>query len=162
MTSRLTKRAIARVLVAVQNKLYQMVNDATQNENLDPALVREALDHPETQLVTQELIAGEKITLVHPKRRNTKLFQTQMSIIGEKGDRAAKESPSAKQQEDFFNMENADEGIDPDQAKLVSKNELPRNRLLKFIFPFHVIRMPVKMLSMKWRPRSQSSSGQIL
>ena len=85
-----------------------------------------------------------------------------MSIIGEKGDRAAKESPSAKQQEDFFNMENADEGIDPDQAKLVSKNELPRNRLLKFIFPSDVIRMPVKMLSMKWRPRSQSSSGQTL
>ena len=76
-----------------------------------------------------------------------------MSIIGEKGDRAAKESPSAKQQEDFFNMENADEGIDPDQAKLVSKNDLPRNRLLKFIFSFDVIRMPMKMLSMKWRPR---------
>ena len=76
MTSRLTKRAIARVLVAVQNKLYQMINEKTQSENLDPALVREALQHPQTQLVTQELIAGQKITLVHPKRRNTKLFQT--------------------------------------------------------------------------------------
>ena len=43
MTSRLTKRAIARVLVAVQNKLYQMINEKTQSENLDPALVREAL-----------------------------------------------------------------------------------------------------------------------
>ena len=72
-----------------------MVSDKTQSENLDPALVREALQHPQTKLVTQELIAGEKISLVHPKRRNTKLFQTQMSIIGEKGDRAAKESPSA-------------------------------------------------------------------
>ena len=46
MTSRLTKRAIARILVAVQNKLYKMVNDATQSENLDPALVREAMEHP--------------------------------------------------------------------------------------------------------------------
>ena len=48
MTSRLTKRAIARILVAVQNKLHTMINDATQHENLDPALVREALEHPET------------------------------------------------------------------------------------------------------------------
>ena len=53
-----------------------MVEDATQNENLDPALVREALLHPQTKLVTQGLIKGGQIYLVHPKRRNTKLFET--------------------------------------------------------------------------------------
>lgn len=137
MTSRLTKRAIARILVAVQNKLYQMVNDATQSENLDPALVREAMEHPQTQLVTQGLIAGKKIYLVHPKRRNTRLFETQMQIIGEKGEQAARESPSAKQQEDFFNMQANDDGanIDPDQAKLVSLTAISRfNFAIKFYF----------------------------
>ena len=96
MTSRLTKRAIARILVAVQNKLHAMIENATVGEGLDPALVREAMSHPETALVTQTMIADGKIFLVHPKRRNTKLFQTQMSIIGEKGDRAGMTSPDAK------------------------------------------------------------------
>ena len=98
MTSRLTKRAIARILVAVQNKLHEMINEKIINQNLDPALVREALLHPETALVTQTMIADGKIFLVHPKRRNTKLFQTQMSIIGEKGARAGTTSPDARHQ----------------------------------------------------------------
>ena len=42
-----------------------------------------------------------------------------MQIIGEKGDRAGKESPDSKRQQDYFNMEVAD-SIDPEHAKLVS------------------------------------------
>lgn len=45
MTSRLTKRAVARILIAVQDKLLRMISDATGSE-YNAEDLREALAHP--------------------------------------------------------------------------------------------------------------------
>lgn len=42
MTSRLTKRAVAQILMLVQDKLHRVITNVTE---YDPELVREALDH---------------------------------------------------------------------------------------------------------------------
>jgi len=55
MTTRLTKRAVARILIAVQNKLHSLVKDFIDAEH-DPSDVREALDHPQTKDVVQRHI----------------------------------------------------------------------------------------------------------
>lgn len=45
MTSRITKRAVARILIAVNNKLNRMLTDLMADEH-DPEYVKEALAHP--------------------------------------------------------------------------------------------------------------------
>ena len=75
MTSRLTKRAVSRILIALQNKLHRLISDVTGGEH-HPDDVREALDHPETKQVVQRHIAGEGIRLVDPERSNARVFKT--------------------------------------------------------------------------------------
>ena len=54
MTSRLTKRAVARILIAVNQKLHEIVKDFVGDFN--PEYVKEALAHPETKGVVQKHI----------------------------------------------------------------------------------------------------------
>lgn len=112
MTSRLTKRAVARILVAVQQKLQRMISDLTNNEH-DPEAVREALEDPKTKGVVQKHIQAEGIRMIDPTRDNKSVFKTQMSLIGDKGD-SAMNAISADE-------EVIDDGIDPEEAQLVSK-----------------------------------------
>jgi hypothetical protein len=44
-TSRLTKRAVARILLAVEEKLLRMISEATEGE-YNATDLREALAHP--------------------------------------------------------------------------------------------------------------------
>lgn len=91
-----------------------MISELTTNEH-DPEDVREALQDPQTKGVVQKHILSENIRLADPNRDNKPVFKTQMSLIGGKGDRALNESPSA-------NETVADEGIQPEEAQLVSAN----------------------------------------
>ena len=111
MTSRLTKRAAAQILSAVQDKLQRMISELTGGEH-DPADVREALEHPQAKGVVQKHILAEGIRMTDPNRGNKSVFKTQMSLIGEKGDRAVNESPGQDVME---------EDIGPEDAHLVSE-----------------------------------------
>jgi len=75
MTSRLTKRAVARILVAVQQKLQRLISDLTNNEH-HPEDVREALEHPTTKDVVQKHIQAEGIRMTDPTRGNKSVFKT--------------------------------------------------------------------------------------
>ena len=98
MTSRLTKRAVGQILIAVQDKLAQLIADYLPSE--DPALVKEALDQTDVKNVVQRHIKDENIGLVNPKKG--RVFRTQLSIIGDKGmERAGKESPNAQEQAQY-------------------------------------------------------------
>ena len=114
VTSRVTKRAVARILLAVQNKLHQLISQKTMDE-FDPEDVREALDHPLAKRVVQKHIKGQGLKLVEPNS-NATIYKQQMSLIGDKGDRAANESPDARLQQQM------EESLDPEEAELVSDN----------------------------------------
>lgn len=92
-----------------------MISEVTNNEH-DPELVREALDHPQTKGVVQKHIQAEGIRMTDPTRGNKSVFKTQMSLIGDKGDRALNESPAAA---DTF----VEEDIEPEEAQLVSETK---------------------------------------
>ena len=62
MSCRLTKRAVARILIAVQNKLHYLINEVTGGEH-DPEDVREALEHPQTKGIVQKHILSEGIRM---------------------------------------------------------------------------------------------------
>lgn len=110
MTSRLTKRAVARILIAVQNKLHEMVMEKIQTEGeYNASEVRQALEHPETMDVVQRNIREEKLRLVD-KKHNGPVFKTQMSLIGERN-----MSPDGRFKED-------DGNLDPEEAHLVSNS----------------------------------------
>lgn len=111
MTSRLTKRAVARILIAVQDKLLRMISDATGSE-YNAEDLREALAHPQTKGVIQRHILGEAIRLQDPVGGKP-VYVSQMSLIGAKGDSAVNASPTNKGQ--FM-----DEEIEPEEAQLVS------------------------------------------
>ena len=116
MTSRLTKRAVARILALVQDKLQRLISDVTNNEH-HPDDVREALDHPQTKNIVQSHIAGGGIRLVDRENQNAQVFKREMSLIGQKGDRAANESPDAS----ALMGGEGDDDLDPEDAQLVSK-----------------------------------------
>ena len=111
-TSRLTKRAVARILLAVEEKLLRMISEATEGE-YNATDLREALAHPQTKGVVQKHILAENIRLQNPLGGRP-VYAAQMSLIGEKGDSAANMSPNNK------NFQNED--IDPEEALLVSNN----------------------------------------
>ena len=110
ITSRLTKRAVARIIIAVQNKLHSLLKDLVDAEH-DPMDVREALNHPQTKDVVQRLINSQGIKLVEPNS-NAVVYRQQMSLIGVKGDRATDVSPSR--------FQDGDDTVDPEDARLVS------------------------------------------
>ena len=87
----MTKRAIALILLAVQNKLQKLVSQHTE-ELLSPEEFKRAMTHPEVQEVVSKHILSENIQMVEPETKRP-VYKKQMSIIGEKGDRAALESP---------------------------------------------------------------------
>ena len=88
-----------------------MISEVTGGEH-DPADVREALQHPQAKGVVQKHILAEGIRMTDPNRGNKSVFKTQMSLIGDKGDRAVNESPGAEVME---------EDIEPEDAHLVSE-----------------------------------------
>lgn len=141
MTSRLTKRAVARILIAVNNKLNEMMTDLMADEH-DPEYVKEALEHPETKGVVQKHIQNERIKLVEPNS-NATVYKTQMSLIGAKGERAANESPEPKYKGD-------DETLDPEDARLVSTPFFCHPQLDFLLF----CRTRMKLLSTRWLRRS--------
>ena len=63
MTSRLTKRAVGQILVAVQDKLAKIITAFTQE---DPALVREALDESIVKRKVAQHIKDKNIGLIDP------------------------------------------------------------------------------------------------
>ena len=128
--SRTTKRAVARILLAIQDKLQRMVSDVTNNEH-DPSLVREALEHPQTKSIVQRNIAANKIGLVD--NRQSKVYTAQMQLIGEKGDRAVNESPGG--QDDAEQVEPEEARLEAEPAAITevteSVNQLIRTKSLK-------------------------------
>ncbi len=114
MSSRLTKRAVARILLAVEDKLLRMVASEV-NGQFSATDLKMALAHPQTKGVVQKHILAENIRLQAPNGGRP-VYSGQMMLIGEKGDRAANESPS------HANFKNED--IDPEEALLVSTNSL--------------------------------------
>lgn len=80
--------------------------------------MREALDHPETRNVVKKHIQNEGLKLVEPTS-NATVYKRTMSLIGEKGDRAANESPEPR-----FRVDDEDDFIDPEDAHLVSTHLL--------------------------------------
>lgn len=82
MDSRLTKRAIARVLVVVQKKLFSYVDNVVNVFGF--TAVADAFAEPEAQAVVQKHILSEGIKMTAPDSNQT-IFKRQMSLIGEKG-----------------------------------------------------------------------------
>ena len=64
LRSRVTIRAIARILLAVQRKLEDLLVEHT-DENVSPEDIQRAMSHPATQEVVQRHVAKENIKLVH-------------------------------------------------------------------------------------------------
>ena len=91
LRSRVTIRAIARILLAVQRKLEDLLVDHT-DEAVSPDEITRAMSHPATQEVVQKHVAKENIKLVH-KDSFEPMFQRQMSEIGEKGVAAVEGPP---------------------------------------------------------------------
>ena len=60
----MTIRAIARILLAVQRKLEDLLVEHT-DENVSPEDIQRAMSHPATQEVVQRHVAKENIKLVH-------------------------------------------------------------------------------------------------
>ena len=110
ITSRLTKRAVACILIAVQNKLHSLVQEFIDTE-YDPIDVREALEHQQTKDIVQKHIRRNTLKLVEPNS-NATLFGQQMSLIGHIGDAAADTTPSR--------FKDGDDTVDPEDARLVS------------------------------------------
>lgn len=71
-----------------------------------------AFAHPEAKQVIQEEIAQNNIRMVG--KNNETLFKRQMTKIGEKGERAANESPDGT----FIQFKDDEEDIDPLEAEL--------------------------------------------
>ena len=95
MTSRLTKRAVAQILMLVQDKLHRLMTNVTKDE-YDAELLRQALEHSQTKAVVQKHITDDNIRFMG--QNNQQVFRAQMGLIGDKGYRAADESPDAKAQ----------------------------------------------------------------
>ena len=93
METRVTKRAVARILIAVQNKLHSLLVNQIIGDEHDPSDVREALEHPSAKDVIQRYIMSEGIKLVEPTSQVV-VYKQQMHLIGSEGDRAANASPS--------------------------------------------------------------------
>ena len=113
LRSRVTIRAIARILIAVQRKLEDLLVAHT-DEHVSPDEIQRAMSHPATQEAVQKHVARGNVKLVH-KDSLEPVFQKQMSEIGEKGVAAAQGPPEL------------DESLldcDPDDAKLVSTPSL--------------------------------------
>ena len=110
LRSRVTLRAICRILFAVQRKLEKLVVPHVDDEAVTPDDIKRAMSHPATQEVVQKHVAKGNVKLVH-KDSLEPVFEKQMSEIGERG-AAVAQGPS-----------NADDTLldcDPDDAKLVS------------------------------------------
>ena len=60
----MTIRAVARILLAVQRKLEDLLVEHT-DENVSPEDIQRAMSHPATQEVVQRHVAKENIKLVH-------------------------------------------------------------------------------------------------
>ena len=110
----MTKRAIASILLAVQHKLRKLVSQHTE-ELLSPEELQRAMSHPEVQEVVSKHILSENIQMVEPATKRP-VYKKQMSIIGEKGDRAAMESPGRSSSPDASNLCD----IEPEDAELVA------------------------------------------
>ena len=113
LRSRVTIRAIARILLAVQRKLEDLLVDHTE-EHVSPDEIQRAMSHPMTQEVVQKHVAKENIKLVK-KDSFEPVFQKQMSEIGMKGVAAAEGHPEL----DESLLE-----VDPEEAELVSETFL--------------------------------------
>ena len=71
MTTRVCKRAVARIITFVHTRLGRMISDV--NRDFDPADIEHAMAHPETQQVVQKYIANEGIKLRH-RDSNAEVF----------------------------------------------------------------------------------------
>jgi len=94
MTSRLTKRAVAAVLLALSQKLHEMVNAVISDSHSSTA-VKEALEHPQTKEVVQKHILAKGIRMTDPNQNNKSIYKAQMGLIGEFGEHAVNESPKS-------------------------------------------------------------------
>ena len=68
MKSRMTKRAIAHILLALQSKLVKLVSQVTE-ENLSPEEFHRAMTNPEVQEIVQKHILSQNIQMVEPNSR---------------------------------------------------------------------------------------------
>ena len=79
-SSRLTKRAVARILLAIEDKLLRMVASEVDGQ-FSASDVRMALAHPQTKGVVQKHILAENIRLQAPNGGRP-VYAGQMQLIG--------------------------------------------------------------------------------
>ena len=114
LKSRTTKRAVGRILDIVQNKLRKLVSQKTE-EPMTADEFHRAMTHPEVQEVVQKHILSENIQMQDPGTKKP-VYKRHMSLIGEKGDRAAMESPGR----DSSPGNSPRDEIEPEQAEIVA------------------------------------------
>ena len=83
LKSRITIRAVCRILRAVQNKMERLLEDHC-DEGVTPDDLRRAMSHPETQEVLQKHVKKGNVKLLH-KDSFEPVFEKQMSEIAQKG-----------------------------------------------------------------------------
>ena len=107
LSTKVTLRKIGRILMIVQNNIVELLR---REGKWDQADVEAAMRDSNVKQVVQKNVKSGNIVFVH-RESNEPVFQREMSLIGEKGDRAANESP---------NGEDSQLQVDPEQANLVS------------------------------------------
>ena len=118
LKSRVTVRALCRILNSLQKKLLKMMSKSEHyDDGVTPEDIRRAMSHPATHDIVQEHVKRENIKLVH--RDSLKpVYQKQMSEIGERG------AAAANAPQDY------DEILDdckPEEATLVATEEAKRD-----------------------------------
>jgi len=114
----LTKRAIAKVLNAIERKLNKLIRQQTfeqfksNNENINEAEFDEAMQDWEMEAALKRQLTDGGIKLLH-KDSGSPVFVKETKLIGEKGKNAAEEVDE--------NLE-VDLEAEPDEAELVSGN----------------------------------------
>ena len=109
LKSRVTVRAIWRILRAVQSKLIKALTEQL-NGDVTPDDIKRAMSHPATKEIVQKHMAKGNVKLVH-KDSFEPVFQKQMSEIGEKGAAATNDDTLIH---------------DPEEAQLVATQEALR------------------------------------
>ena len=89
-SSKLTTRKIGRILYAVQYQLVTLMK--AKAIDYDEAMLELVMSDENIRKEVQNLIRSGRIRLIHAET-NEPLYKREMTLIGEKGDRAVNESP---------------------------------------------------------------------
>lgn len=114
----LTKRAIAKVLAAIERKLTELIKEQTEaefasnNEQIDVEQIQEVMQTKEMEHALKQQVSSGGVKLVNAKS-GSPMFVKETKLIGEKG----KAAVDANVEDGYFDE---DPEAEPDDAKLVS------------------------------------------